>query len=347
MTLIKKSQKLIFLGGLSKFRVPVKMKINKDALRQKPILLPDFQSRTKYAIPPKVSILTHFKLERKTKFVLDESTVLRVENYHINKRKKSNAGRKAKPGPVILENQINMESQKKPYELVCPECVNYDGVSEDTTRGHYVCHECGYVFPDSLVTSASTLISSNGSIPNHTYFKQYSPSTNTNFYSKESWFVNWLLRTQALETLHVEDLSLVERLEKYFKTTRQQLDTISIDDVRDALKHFKLTKYYNNVYLLKQLISKKIDPKFSMEQLQQLIQDQELLCKTWKKINSKSETPQYLFSYRVQLELLVRKNNWPNFMNVYYSGLKNTYKYNEIIRQWIEICSELGWDPKF
>ena len=305
----------------------------------KPLLHVDKIIRRKHNIPKNVSILNNFNIKRVNHVKPDDETISKIENkVQVKTLKGSRAGRKPRPCPKIV---LNEEISKYTPDDYCPKCKHGDNVIRDNKHGTLVCECCGDVLVTNNITENDEEFQKYSDDKQYTYMKEYDPN-NSNVYEREGHFSNHALRDQALEPLHVEDEFMFDKLRDHIIKKHGVIDNhIHDHDIRSALKDLGYNEYYQHIPKIREILLGERPIKYTEEQITNLLNDQSQLCETWEKIKPRHRSN--LFSYRVQMYFLKRKNGIQCSRSAISHLLKDPYKTNEIYRLWREICDANNW----
>lgn len=288
-------------------------------------------------IPDTVCISKFFRIYRENIQNVSESTVQKLSGAKI-RHKKSRAGRKPRE-PMEL-NIVKENDQISTLERdVCSNCKE-DTLIENSTQGEIVCTNCGNVF----ITSSSSLkhetIYDSDKI--HTVYINDNIAVNT--YNPCQHFRDMIYRSQAYEVMYIDGqqsgTDFIENIKQYMDQNHIKIESLNYNTLKWILKQNNLQKYYQHIHKIKYLLTGIPPPRFTEEQIQILLNDNQRIIDAWKKI--KPSGRKNIFSYQVQMYKLCELHEWNEFLPLFslFVSMEKVEKTNQV---WKLICNEIGW----
>jgi hypothetical protein len=213
--------------------------------------------------------------------------------------------------------------------FVCPDCdVPYVTVD---TEASSVCPQCG------MTTWAWEIYSNN-----LTYNEQLNMEYSSYYaYKRINHFSEWLASVQAKENTKIPDEVLDALRVEYRKIRVSRASQITPSKTKEFLKKLKLTKYYEHVHYITNLLNG-ITPMWIPPALEEKMKNMFQEIQTpWQKTKPKNRSNFFSYSYVLHkfCELLGADEYLPLF-----PLLKSAEKLYQQDLMWKSVCSELGWE---
>jgi rubrerythrin len=216
-------------------------------------------------------------------------------------------------------------------------------------QSDYLCKECGAtllifeaeasaVCPQCGMTTWAWDIYNN----NLTYDEEISRDHTSYYaYKRINHFSEWLASVQAKENTKIPDEVLDALRVEYKKIRVSRASQITPSKTKEFLKKLKLTKYYEHVHYITNLLNgitpMWIPPNLE-EKMKQMFQE---IQTPWQKTKPKNRSNFFSYSYVLHkfCELLGADEYLPLF-----PLLKSAEKLYQQDQMWKSVCAELGWE---
>jgi len=214
---------------------------------------------------------------------------------------------------------------------VCPRCGG-DHFDLDRREARCVCVRCGF-----------TEVDMDAWIQNVSYNDQFSMMTRTSSYAykKINHFAEWLASVQAKEKTTIPDEVLDALRVEYKKIRVSRASDITPAKTKEFLKKLKMTKYYEHVHYITELLSGippvSIPPVLE-DRLKAMFHE---IQRPWEKTKPANRSNFFSYSYVLHkfCELLGEDEYLPLF-----PLLKSSQKLYQQDQMWKAVCAELGWE---
>jgi len=262
-------------------------------------------------------------------------------------------------GFVKIQGKQNRGTVSKKYEEYIEQGDRFWNVSDtsgideslvpSTMRTSFVCSDCDvpYVIMDSealsvcpqcgMTTWAWDIYSNNLS-----YDEEISRDHSSYYaYKRINHFSEWLASVQAKENTKIPDEVLDSLRVEYKKIRVSRASQITPSKTKEFLKKLKLTKYYEHVHYITNLLNgitpMWIPPNLE-ERMKQMFQE---IQTPWEKTKPKNRSNFFSYSYVLHkfCELLGADEYLPLF-----PLLKSAEKLYQQDQMWRSVCLELGWE---
>lgn len=211
----------------------------------------------------------------------------------------------------------------------CPQCGGRCGV--DRREAQRVCVGCGFTEMDE-----------DAWLNNLSYNDEISMGRTSSYaYKKINHFAEWLASVQAKEKTTIPD-EVLDALRAEYKKIRVSLASeITPAKTKEFLKKLKMTKYYEHVHYITELLSGippvSIPPPLE-ERLKIMFHE---IQQPWEKTKPAHRSNFFSYSYVLHkfCELLGEDEYLPLF-----PLLKSSQKLYQQDQMWKAVCAELGWE---
>jgi len=220
-----------------------------------------------------------------------------------------------------------------------------------TTDSSHCCAECGgsQFRIDKREASSTcaqcglTEVDEDAWIQNVSYNDQFTMLTRTSSYAykKINHFAEWLASVQAKEKTTIPDEVLDALRVEYKKIRVTTASQITASRTKEFLKKLKMTKYYEHVHYITELLSGippvSIPPDLE-ERLKLMFHE---IQEPWEKTKPADRSNFFSYSYVLHkfCELLGEDEYLPLF-----PLLKSSQKLYQQDKMWKSVCAELGWE---
>lgn len=212
---------------------------------------------------------------------------------------------------------------------VCPRCGGRFGV--DRREARRVCVGCGFTEMDE-----------DAWIQNVSYNDEISLGRTSSYaYKKINHFAEWLASVQAKEKTTIPDEVLDALRAEYKKIRVSKASDITPAKTKEFLKKLKMTKYYEHVHYITELLSGippvSIPPPLE-DKLKAMFHE---IQRPWEKTKPANRSNFFSYSYVLHkfCELLGEDEYLPLF-----PLLKSSQKLYQQDQMWKAVCAELGWE---
>jgi hypothetical protein len=210
---------------------------------------------------------------------------------------------------------------------LCPEC----GVlmRKAIEGGSLQCQACGTVSAIQDATSTTVGYSDDVEYANFTY-------------KRDNHFQEWLNTTMAKQSQHVPD-EVLEKVMQVLHRERVPVDQVNAKRVREALKEFRLRKYYEHAMLIACKLTGREPPRMEPEIEERLRCRFRQMQEPFERFRDKllPERKNFL-SYSYVLYKLCELEDLPQFKQCFslLKGRDKLYKQDQL---WKSICEALQW----
>jgi len=239
---------------------------------------------------------------------------------------------------ALLEDFANRGGGRRPASTrdetarnanVCPKCPGRLGV--DRREARRVCVGCGF-----------TEVDEDAWIQNVSYNDEISLGRTSSYaYKKINHFAEWLASVQAKEKTTIPDEVLDALRAEYRKIRVSTASEITPAKTKEFLKKLKMTKYYEHVHYITELLSGvppvAIPPPLE-DKLKAMFHE---IQQPWEKTKPANRSNFFSYSYVLHkfCELLGEDEYLPLF-----PLLKSSQKLYQQDQMWKAVCAELGWE---
>lgn len=243
---------------------------------------------------------------------------------------KSNRGKLLTEYRLKVEKDVEVDYHvEREDDMTCLQCdVGYVIVQDESAL---VCPCCGM-----------SKYFMEGSSANMTYEQEVNQEIiNTYAYKRINHFSEWLSSVQGKENTDIPD-DVVQALRAEFKKVRTTKATqIKPTKVREFLKKLKLTKYYEHVHHITNLLNGIPNTRFppALEhRLRTMFQE---IQAPWERTKPKNRSN--FFSYSYVLYKCCELLGEDQYLHL-FPLLKSTEKLYQQDQMWKNVCKELGWE---
>jgi len=226
----------------------------------------------------------------------------------------------------VIENEKEQETMKMVEMFTCSLCKSSNVFTD--TNSERVCHDCG----NSIIIMVDEL----------SYKDEQNVEKVINYsYDRNNHFNEWILQFQAQEKTNIPN-EVIEKLRSEFKKQQvKNLKEITHAKVKALLKKLRLSKYYEHVPYISNILNGLKPPQMSQaleDRLRMMFKD---VQEPFDKHCPKSRTNFLSYSYTLYkfCELLGEDEYLPCF-----PLLKSKEKLYQQDVIWKEICKELQWE---
>ena len=224
--------------------------------------------------------------------------------------------------------------------MCCLECGSSD-LKFMRTLQKYKCRECDYLSEAILSEEHIFNSSSRFSINVH-------ETSRNSIYQRENHFKDWIQQIQGKENLEIaeHDLRLIhDDLIAYYRRTFRDCESlqglsINPNDVKLSLKRLNMTRYYENIILIRRLLTNVPPPQLESE-------DEENLMHMFRQVElafeySKGEKRKNILRYSYMLYKLMELLELDEMLPL-FNMLKNRNKMIQQDKVWKRICEYNRW----
>lgn len=231
---------------------------------------------------------------------------------------------------LLLNDKEYIKTKNKKHIVKhCLNCKQINEIVEKTliqSEGIYVCHKCGEV--EYIIIESDF----HGHKDNLTEKPRYP-------YKKINHLIEKLNQFQSKETTNIPD-EIYDKINFEIKKRKYELDQITPRFIKDILKKYRMTQYYEHTQYIYSKITKNPPPTLTRE-------EEEKIKKMFKQIEEPfnkfrpSERSNFLnYSFVIhKLFILLGKEEHAKYFNL----LKSKEKLKSQDKIWAKICAYLGW----
>lgn len=230
---------------------------------------------------------------------------------------------------LLNDKEYTTSKNKKNIIKYCVNCKNTDGSVEKTliqSEGIYVCQKCGEV----------EYIIIEGDYPGHKDILTEKPRYP---YKKINHLIEKLNQFQSKETTNISD-EIYEKINFEIKKRKYENDQITPRFIKDILKKYRFTQYYEHTQYIYSKITRNPPPTLTREEEEKIKKMFKQIEEPFNKFRPADRSNFLNYSFVIhKLFIILGKTEHAKFFNL----LKSKEKLKSQDKIWSKICSYLGW----
>jgi hypothetical protein len=230
---------------------------------------------------------------------------------------------------LLNDKEYISSKNKKNVIKYCTCCKQINGSIEKTliqSEGIYVCQKCGeveYIIIESEFPGHKDVLTEKPRYP----------------YKKINHLIEKLNQFQSKETTNIPE-EIYEKIQFEIKKRKYDIEQITPRFIKDILKKYRLTQYYEHTQYIYSKITKNPPPTLTREEEDQIKKMFKQIEEPFNKFRPAERSNFLNYSFVIhKLFILLKKDEHAKYFNL----LKSKEKLKSQDKIWAKICAYLGW----